>query len=381
MDEELISFIRKTFNEPEGVIALHEPLFVGNEREYVLDAIDSTFVSSVGQYVDRFEKMITQSVGCDYAIATVNGTAALHLALVIAGVQRNDEVLTQALTFVATPNAICHAGAEPVFIDVDKDTMGLSPTSLRAFLEEYAELRDNACYNKKTNRRISACVPMHTFGFALRIEEVVDVCDEYNIPVVEDSTEALGAYCKERHLGTFGLLGVFSFNGNKMITSGGGGVIVTDDETLAKKAKHASTTAKLSHPWEYEHDMVAYNYRMPNLNAALACAQLEQLPMYLIKKRHLAELYKDFFKNTDIEFISELENTRANCWLNTILLGGLEERNDLLSKTNQLGIMTRPAWKLMNKLEMYSFCQRDSLQNSDWLANRIVNLPSSVIMK
>lgn len=376
---ETINFIRETFKIEKDFIPLHEPRFYGNERKYVLDAIDSTFVSSVGKYVNQFEEMMCQITGAKHAIALVNGTNALHLSLLLAGVKKDEEVLTQSLTFIATANAISYCNATPHFVDVDKETMGLSPSLLRTHLEEIAVMKDGFCYNKNTNKRIAACVPMHTFGLALHIEELVELCNEYNIPVVEDAAESLGTYYKGKHTGTFGLLGTYSFNGNKTVTSGGGGAIVTNDEALAKRAKHLSTQAKIPHKWEYRHDEVAYNYRMPNLNAALACAQLEQLENYIENKRALSDLYFEFFKeNTDIELVREIENTKSNYWLNAIVLKNKEARDSFLEETNSKGIMTRPIWGLMNNLEMFKDCPKADLTNSEWLEDRVVNITSSV---
>ena len=379
MYNNLISFIRRTFKESEAFIPLHEPRFFGNEKKYLLDAVDSTFVSSVGAYVDKFEDMMCKITGAKYAIALVNGTNALHLSLLLAGVEKDDEVLVQSLTFIATANAISYCNATPHFVDVDKETLGLSPSLLKGYLDEIAEMRDGRCFNKKTGKRISACVPMHTFGFPLYIDELVDLCDEYNIPVVEDAAESLGSYYKEKHTGAFGLLGVFSFNGNKIVTAGGGGCIITDDESIAIKAKHLSTQAKIPHKWEYKHDEVGYNYRMPNLNAALACAQLEKLDLYVENKRELSDLYYEFLKgNKLLELLRETKNTRANYWLNAVVLKDKKERDNFLTFTNENGIMTRPIWGLMNKLEMFKDCPHADLSNAEWLEDRVVNITSSV---
>lgn len=379
MYNNLISFIRRTFKESEAFIPLHEPRFFGNEKKYLLDAVDSTFVSSVGAYVDKFEDMMCDITGAKYAIALVNGTNALHLSLLLAGVEKDDEVLVQSLTFIATANAISYCNATPHFVDVDKETLGLSPSLLKGYLDEIAEMRDGRCFNKKTGKRISACVPMHTFGFPLYIDELVDLCDEYNIPVVEDAAESLGSYYKEKHTGAFGLLGVFSFNGNKIVTAGGGGCIITDDESIAIKAKHLSTQAKIPHKWEYKHDEVGYNYRMPNLNAALACAQLEKLDLYVENKRELSDLYYEFLKgNKLLELLRETKNTRANYWLNAVVLKDKKERDNFLTFTNENGIMTRPIWGLMNKLEMFKDCPHADLSNAEWLEDRVVNITSSV---
>lgn len=379
MYSKLVKFIRKTFGVEKDFIPLHEPRFFGNERKYVLDAIDSTFVSSVGAYVNKFEAMMCEITGAKYAIALVNGTNALHLGLILAGVEKNDEVLTQALTFIATANAISYCGATPHFVDVDNETMGLSPSLLKKHLEEIAIMKNDVCYNKNTNKKIAACVPMHTFGLPLYIDELVEVCNKYNIPVIEDAAESLGSYYKEKHTGTFGLIGTYSFNGNKTVTAGGGGALVTNDENIAKRAKHLSTQAKMPHKWEYRHDEIAYNYRMPNLNAALICAQLEQLEHYVENKRELSDLYFEFFENDDkIELVREIKDAKSNYWLNAILLENEKERDAFLTFTNEKGIMTRPIWTLMNKLEMFKDAPKADLSNCESLENRVVNITSSV---
>ena len=379
MYNNLISFIRSTFKESEAFIPLHEPRFFGNEKKYLLDAVDSTFVSSVGAYVDKFEDMMCKITGAEYAIALVNGTNALHLSLLLAGVEKEDEVLVQSLTFIATANAISYCNATPNFVDVDKETLGLSPSLLKEYLDEIAEMRDGRCFNKKTGKRISACVPMHTFGFPLYIDELVDLCNEYNIPVVEDAAESLGSYYKGKHTGVFGLVGVFSFNGNKIVTAGGGGCIITNDESIAIKAKHLSTQAKIPHKWEYKHDDIGYNYRMPNLNAALACAQLEKLDLYVENKRELSDLYYEFLKeNKLLELLRETNNARANYWLNAVVLEDKTERDNFLTFTNENGVMTRPIWGLMNKLEMFKDCPHADVSNAEWLEDRVVNITSSV---
>lgn len=377
MYKPVIQFIRDTFNTPEAFVPLHTPWFGGNEKKYLLDTIDSTFVSSVGAYVNRFEDMMAEITGAKYAIAITNGTTALHLALILAGVKRDEEVITQPLTFVATANAITHAGGIPVFVDVDKDTMGMSPAALSVFLEEHTIKENGVTINKHSGRRIAACVPMHTFGFPARIEEIAVICSEYNIALVEDAAESLGSYVDGKHTGTFGLLGTFSFNGNKTVTCGGGGAIVTDNEEVAKLAKHLSTTAKIPHPYEFVHDAVGYNYRMPNLNAAVACAQLEMLPLIVENKRELAHIYDSYFSSEPIRFVTELPGTKANYWLNTIVLNSLEERNAFLEATNGQKVMTRPIWQLMNKLPMYEQCLCGPLDNAEWLEQRVVNIPSS----
>ena len=377
--DSIIGFIREQFDKPTGMITLHEPRFTGNERKYVLDAIDSTFVSSVGEYVNRFENILKEVTGMKYAVATVNGTSALHLSLLLVGVKQGDEVLTQPLTFVATTNAIRYCGADPHFVDVERDTMGISPRTLALHLEKIAVRQNGITVNRHTGKRIAACVPMHSFGLPSRIDEIVAVCDQYNIPVVEDAAESLGSFYKAKHTGSFGKVAAFSFNGNKIVTAGGGGAIVTNDEELGKRAKHLSTTAKVPHQWEFIHDEMGYNYRMPNLNAALLCAQLEQLDFYLDCKRKLATRYQEFFKEQGICFVSEIEKARSNYWLCTVLMNDLQERDRFLKFTNEHQVMTRPAWTLMHKLKMFEDCFSSDLSNAEWLADRIVNLPSSVI--
>jgi len=377
MYENIISFIRSVFQNENEFIPLHAPHFGGNEKKYLIDTIDSTFVSSVGAYVNKFEEMMAAITGAKYAIATTNGTTALQLAMIVAGVKPGDEVITQPVTFVATANAIAHCSAIPVFVDVDKDTMGMSPTALKTFLQENVEMKDGLAYNKTTGKHIAACVPMHTFGFPCRIDEIAGICSEYNIALVEDAAESLGSTYKGKHTGTFGLLGTFSFNGNKTVTCGGGGAIVTNDEKLAAHAKHLSTTAKVPHAWEFVHDEVGYNYRMPNLNAAVACAQLEQLEEILDNKRALAAKYQEFFKEAQITLVTEIPGASANNWLNTVLLNSQEERDLFLKETNGSKVMTRPIWCLMNKLPMYSHCQHGPLDNAEWLEQRAVNIPSS----
>ncbi len=373
-----VSFIRDVF-KTDKFIPLHEPRFNGNEKLYVTETIDSTFVSSVGAYVNRFEEMISQISCTKRGIAVVNGTAALQVALRLVGVQPGDEVITQSLTFIATANAIAHNHAHPVFVDVDYDTMGLSPVALKNFLEANAELREDGCYNKKTLRRISACMPMHTFGFPVNLNEFLDVCNTWSIPVVEDAAESIGSLYHGRPTGSFGKIGAYSFNGNKIVTAGGGGAIVTNVEILGDKAKHLTTTAKQPHRYEFYHDEIGYNYRMPNLNAALICAQLEQLDYFIERKRQLASRYADFFGQLSIKFRSELPETRVNYWLMTLELENKSQRDEFLKYTNDAGVMTRPIWTLMHKLPMFETCQRDEQVNAEILEQCIVNIPSSVI--
>lgn len=377
MFEEVIRFIRKEFPKSEFV-PLHEPVFSGREKIYVIDAINSTYVSSIGEYVNRFEEQLAEIVGTKYAVAMVNGTSALHMALLLAGVKAEDEVLSQAFTFIATANAISYIRATPVFIDVDKFTMGMCAASLRNFLQENAIMKDGNVFNKLSGKRIAACVPMHTFGHPCEIDIIASICSEWNIPLIEDAAESIGSYYKERHTGSFGIMGTFSFNGNKIVTCGGGGAIVTNDKKIAKMAKHLTTQAKIAHPWEFKHDYIGYNYRMPNLNAAMACAQLEQLGFFLENKRTLAEAYKIFFASTAIEFTTEPVNSKSNYWLCSILLKDKNERDQFLEYSNQKGIMCRPAWTLMNELKMFKHCWHDGLKNSIDISNRLVNIPSSV---
>lgn len=384
--KEIVNFIRQLYKTPEGFIPLHAPVFNGNEKKYLEECIDSTFVSSVGKFVDLFEEKMAEYTGAKKAVVCVNGTNALHLALMMVGVERETEVITQPLTFIATANAISYCGAHPIFLDVDLDTLGLSPTALRNWLETSTIQRLNKSthqqqtINKKTGRPITACVPMHTFGHPARIDEIVEICNEYNIPVVEDAAESLGSFYKGQHTGTFGKIGVLSFNGNKIITTGGGGMLLFNDEELAAKAKHLTTQAKVSHSWEFMHDKIGYNYRMPNINAALGVAQLEQIDNHLATKRKLAETYKNFFAQTEVQFIPEPENARSNYWLNCILLPNRHGRDAFLKYTNEHDIMTRPVWELMNRLPMFKNAQCGDLINSEWIADRLVNIPSSVII-
>lgn len=374
----IISHIRSTYRT-EGFIPLHAPVFQGKEKEYLLDTINSTFVSSVGSYVDTFEEKMQALTQTPKAVAVVNGTAALQVSLQLAGVQPGEEVLTQALTFVATANTIAYNNAHPVFLDVDRDTMGLSPKALSGFLEEHADEQETGIYNKITGRRIAACLPMHTFGLMCRIEEIAAICAKWNIPLVEDAAEALGSSYRGKPAGSFGSLATFSFNGNKIVTCGGGGAIVSQDIDLGIRGKYLTTTAKVPHAWEYVHDQLGYNYRMPNLNAALACAQLEQLDIFLRQKRKLFEQYKVFFAGSTWELKQPLPNTESNHWLMALEMSDRKERDDFLQATNSAGVMTRPIWQLMYKLPMYKDCQRDKQENAEYLEDRIVNIPSSAI--
>jgi len=421
----VIDFIRSLYPNRE-IVPLHEPYFGGNEKKYVLDCIESTFVSSVGKYVDRFEKMIRDFTGAKYAIATVNGTAALHIALKLAGVQQGDLVITQPLTFIATCNAITFCGAEPVFVDIDPETFGMSPDSLENWLSANTIIQDDSCYLKDVHKlhelsqdhestnlhkltqvhefaqintnlkdlkkdnsckfveirglkKISACVPMHTFGHPCKIDQIIEICNRYHIPVVEDAAESIGSYYKGKHTGTFGKLGILSFNGNKTITTGGGGMILTNDDQLGPLAKHITTTAKKAHPWKFEHDMIGYNYRLPNINAALGCAQMEMLPEILKNKRETAQIYQDYFQTiADIEFITEPKDCLSNYWLNAILLKNIEERDAFLEQANLQKVMCRPAWILMNKLNMFTQCLKAEIPISEEIEQCLINLPSSM---
>ena len=359
-------------------IPLHRPVFEGNERQYLIDCIDSNFVSSVGAKVAEFEEKVAEFTGSKYAVATVNGTAALHVAIELAGVKPGDEVISQALTFIATCNAISYAGAKPLFIDVDIDTMGLSPAALRLFLEQNAEKKDKGTFNKISGKKISACVPMHTFGFPCRIAEIAEICADWGIALIEDAAESLGSYVGSHHTGTFGSMTALSFNGNKVITTGGGGMIITDDSKLAHRAKHITTTAKVPHPYEFVHDEIGYNFRMPNLNAAIGCAQMEYLDDFLTVKAKLADQWSNFFNERGIVFVRAIDGNKANHWLNTIILNSREDRDEFLKATNDNNVMTRPIWTLISKLPMFKDCQSDGLKNSLWLEDRVVNIPSSV---
>lgn len=375
--KDTITFIQDIYKTNE-FIPLHAPTFNGNEKKYLLETIDSTFVSSVGAYVDQFEEMMTAITKTKKSVAVVNGTAGIQVALRLVGVSAGDEVITQALTFVATANAIAYNRASPIFLDVDLDTMGLSPEAVSQFLEEFGDLREEGCFNKKTGKKISACLPMHTFGFPVHLDELKTICDAWKIPIVEDAAESLGSEYKNKPTGSIGELGVFSFNGNKIVTCGGGGAIVTNNENLGVKGKYLTTTAKVPHAYEFYHDELGYNFRMPNLNAALACAQLEQLNSFLIDKRALAEDYKSFFATSGIKFRNESPNTKANYWLMSVELENLKERDVFLAETNNAKVMTRPIWQLMYRLPMYQHCQRDEQLNAQFLEERIVNIPSSV---
>lgn len=380
MFEALIKFVREHYRSLD-FIPLHAPIFSGRERQYVVDTIDSTFVSSVGTYVDRFERDMVAYTASPRAVATMNGTAALHIALKLAGVQQGDLVITQPLTFVATCNAIAYCGAEPVFTDVDRHTLGLSPRAMDEWLHSHAQIDENGvCRTRADKLVIRACLPMHTFGHPADLDGLVEVCARWNIVLVEDAAESLGSLYKGRHTGTIGLLGALSFNGNKIITTGGGGMILTN-ETLGNRAKHITTTAKQPHPYEYVHDEIGYNYRLPNLNAALGCAQLEQLEAFVANKRELAAQYAAHFIGSDLQFVIEPKDCRSNYWLNAVICESREQRDALLRSTNDAGVMTRPIWALMNHLPSYAQCRQGLLTQAEWLEARVVNLPSSVLLE
>lgn len=378
MYSDIVNFIHQLY-KTDDFVPLHAPLFIGNEKKYLNECIDTTFVSSVGKFVDRFEEEVAAYTGAKKAVVCVSGTNALHMAMMLVGVERNDEILTQALTFIATCNAISYIGAHPVFIDVDKETLGLFPKAVKVWLEKNAELKGGTCYNKNTGRRVKACIPMHTFGHPVKIDKLVDICNEWHIDLVEDAAESMGSFYKGQHTGTFGKVSAISFNGNKTITTGGGGMLLFQDEELGSFAKHLTTQAKVPHRWEFVHDHIGYNYRMPNINAALGCAQMENLQRYVGNKRETAERYRDFFSNIpDVTFFIEPNNCQSNYWLNVVLLKDKSTQQNFLEYMNDHGVMTRPVWELMTRLEMFKNCETDGLENTEWLADRIVNIPSSV---
>lgn len=373
-----IEFVRDHYSSNE-FIPLHAPNLSNAESNMVDEALRSTFVSSVGKFVDLSEDIFSKICSTKSAVAVVNGTAALHIALKLAGAGQNTEVITQALTFVATANAISYNNATPVFLDVNYETMGLSPKSVSEFLEEFAVVRSNGTYNRITGKQIVACVPMHTFGFPAQILELKKICKLWNITLIEDAAEALGSKLGNQSLGTFGEYGTFSFNGNKIVTCGGGGMLITDNVNNSKKAKHLTTTAKIPHKFEYIHDMVGFNYRLPNLNAALLVAQLGRLQEFLYKKRMLAKKYEYLFNEMGVKFRKEQEGTTANYWLMCLELSDNDAKSEFLEKTNAVGVMTRPIWELMFNLPMFKDCYRDEQLNAKALRNRIVNIPSSVL--
>lgn len=378
MFDNTIKFIKSLFPERD-FIPLHAPVFAGNEKLYLEECIDTSFVSSVGKFVDEFELSVAEYTGAKYSVAIVNGTAALQVALQIAGVMKDDLVITQPLSFIATCNAISHLQASPLFIDVDISTMGLSHEKLEEFLEKETFIAENGhCYHTVSRKKIAACVPMHTFGHCCKIDKISEICIKYNIELVEDAAEAIGSYYQGKHSGTIGKIGVFSFNGNKTITCGGGGSLVTNDQLIAMRAKHITTQAKVPHPWNFVHDELGYNFRMPNINAAVACAQMEQLSGFVENKRQLAKEYQNFFEHEKINFVNEPTGALSNYWLNALLLKDRSERDAFLNETNAKGVMTRPVWELMHRLQMFNNCLKGNLDNAEYLADRLVNIPSSV---
>ncbi|MGE5390774.1 MAG: LegC family aminotransferase [Deltaproteobacteria bacterium] len=381
--ESIVNILKTVLPAADSFISLHEPCFKGNEWTYVKDCLDSGWVSSAGEYVNRLERDLADLTGAAYAVAAVNGTAALHISLKLAGVISDDEVLIPGLSFIATANAVSYCGAVPHLVDSEENTLGVNPKKLHDYLKEIAEIKAQGTFNRYSGRRIGAIVAMHTFGHPVDMDPLLELCDRYNLPLVEDAAESIGSLYKGRHTGTMGLISSLSFNGNKTITTGGGGAILTNSESLAKLAKHLTTQAKLPHKWEFKHDMIGYNYRMPNINAALGCAQLEQLPVFIKQKRHLAILYEDAFKGIEgLNFFVEPEFARSNYWLNVLILdeANAEARDDLLALTNNNGIMTRPAWTLMHKLPMYKDCPRMDLTTAENLEKRIINIPSSAFL-
>lgn len=379
----VLSALQSVLSSGDRFVSLHEPNFSGNEWAYVKECLDTGWVSSVGKFVDRFEEDLAACTGIKRAVAVVNGTAALHICLLLAGVRPGDEVLMPALTFVATANAATYCGAVPHFIESEEKTLGIDPRGLSDYLSKIAEQRPDGCYNRITGRRIKAIVPMHTFGHPVDLDPLCEVCKQFCIELIEDAAESLGSFYKGRHTGQWGRLSALSFNGNKTITTGGGGAILTNDEELGRLAKHMTTTAKIPHRWEFNHDMVGYNYRLPNINAALGCAQLEQLPGFLAAKRALAERYRHAFSAVSgLSFFSEPPDCRSNYWLNTLVLDEeyADQRDKVLAATNDAGIMTRPVWTLMNKLPMFAGCPRMDLPVAESLAQRLINIPSSAIL-
>ncbi|UPR33110.1 LegC family aminotransferase [Vibrio cyclitrophicus] len=374
----IVEFVRDTY-KTEEFIPLHAPTFNGNEKAYVMETIDSTFVSSVGKFVDDFERKMEAYTGTAKAVATVNGTAALHAALYMADVQRGDLVITQALTFVATCNALYHMGAEPIFVDVSPVSLGLCPKAVDAFLSEHAEITEAGCIHKQTGKRIKAVVPMHTFGHPVEIDELVAVCLKWNLALVEDAAESLGSFYKGKHTGTMGDVSAVSFNGNKIITTGGGGMVLCKTEELGARAKHVTTTAKVPHPYEFFHDEPGFNYRMPNLNAALGCAQMEVIELYLKQKRQLAKCYENLFSGTDFQFVTEPDYAESNYWLNAIICPDKKSREEILAGTNSAGVMTRPIWQLMHRLPMFENAMRGDLTYSEFIEAHLINLPSTPV--
>ena len=368
----------KTIYPDQNPVLLHCPEFLGNEKKYLSECIDTKYVSYIGNFVVGMEDKIKEITGIKYAVALANGTSALHMSLLAIGIKPGDEVITQSLSFAATSAAIAHAQGTPVFVDIEQSTLGMSPESLKGFLEEHAEVKDQKCYNIKTGKQIRAVMPMHTFGHPARIEEIKKICDEYALVLIEDAAESLGSFYKGKHTGTFGKAGVFSFNGNKLVTTGGGGMVVTDDEDIVNRIRYISTTAKRPHRWEFYHDEVGYNLRMPSLNAAIGLAQLEYFDRILENKRETARLYREFFDTISIPLITEPDGARSNYWLNTIVLDGRKQRDEFLEYSNDNGVQTRPSWTLLHTLPPYRNCQHTEMPNAEYIADRLVNIPSGV---
>jgi aminotransferase in exopolysaccharide biosynthesis len=376
-NENIAAYIRTLYTKSNPVL-LHCPEFMGNERKYLAECIDTKYVSYISHFVTDMENKIREITGSKYAVALVNGTAALHMLLLAVGINPGDEVITQSLSFAATAAAIVHSNGTPVFVDVERETLGMSPESLRQFLLENSEIKDGECHNKKTHRQIKAVIPMHTFGHPVKIEKIKRICDEYSLVLIEDAAESLGSFYNGRHTGIFGKAAILSFNGNKLVTTGGGGMVITDDEKIAGRVRYISTTAKRPHRWEFYHDEAGYNLRMPGLNAAAGLAQLEYLDRILANKRETAHLYRKFFNSIDVPFVVEPENARSNYWLNAILLEGRKQRDEFLEYSNDNGVQTRPAWTLLHTLPPYQHCQHTETPNAEFIVDRLVNIPSSV---
>ncbi|HDL6874749.1 LegC family aminotransferase [Yersinia enterocolitica] len=379
MNSKVVQFIRDIYQTNE-FIPLHAPTFTGNEKKYVADTIDSTYVSSVGKYVQLFENTIEEFTGSNKAVATVNGTSALHTALYMSDIKSGDMVITQALTFVATCNALYHMGVLPIFVDVSRVSLGLCPIALEAWLDKNAKVNAlGECIDNDSGRKIKATIPMHTFGHPVELDELAIVCQKWGLIIIEDAAESLGSYYKGQHTGTFGKFGALSFNGNKIITTGGGGIVLCKSEEEGIHTKHITTTAKVPHPYEFYHDEAGFNYRMPNINAALGYAQMESLPLLISKKRALASQYKDFFKDSEYQFVTEPSYAKSNYWLNAIICPNVKNRDAFLIESNDKKVMTRPIWKLMHRLPMFSDAPRGDLSVSEWIEAHLVNLPSTPV--
>jgi aminotransferase in exopolysaccharide biosynthesis len=375
--KEIVVYIKKLYPDMNPVL-LHCPEFLGNEKKYLAECIDTKYVSYVGHFVADMENKIKDITGSKYAVALVNGTAALHMLLLAVGVKPGDEIITQSLSFAATAAAIVHAGGVPIFVDVERETLGMSPESLDRFLRENTETKDGECINRKTGKQIKAVIPMHTFGHPVRIDTIKKICDKYSLMLIEDAAEALGSFYQRKHTGTFGKAAILSFNGNKLVTTGGGGMVITDDESIANRVRYISTTAKRPHRWEFYHDEVGYNLRMPSLNAAVGLAQLEYLDTILSNKRETSQLYKQYFASIGTPFVTEPPEAKSNYWLNAILFNDRVERDTFLEYSNDNGVQTRPAWTLLHKLPPYQHCQHTETPNAEYIEDRLVNIPSSV---